>query len=76
MKQSPKSSGKRPKHCTPITSVYQITAQARNHGVTHQAVRDELFALVERGLLTVSKVGRSYAFRASESLNEELAKTD
>jgi len=57
-------------------TVYQITAHARSHGVTHQTARDDLFALAERGLLTVSKLGRSYAFRTEASLAEKLSKTD
>jgi len=57
-------------------SVYQITAHARSHGVTHQTARDDLFALVERGLLAVSKMGRSYAFRAEATLGEKLSKTN
>jgi len=57
-------------------TVYQITAHARSHGVTHQTARDDLFALAQRGLLTVSKVGRSYAFRAETALGEIVSHTN
>jgi len=57
-------------------TVYQITAHARSHRVTHQTARDDLFSLAERGLLTVSKAGRSYVFLASETLHEKLSKTN
>lgn len=52
---------------------YVIAAHQRSHGVTHQTARDDLFALVERGLLAVAKEGRIYVFRAASDLESRLA---
>jgi len=52
-------------------STYQITAHARSHGVTHQTARDDLFALVEHGWLSVAKHGRSYQFRPAAALPQK-----
>lgn len=57
------------------TTRYLINAHRNSHGVSHQTARDDLFDLVERGLLTVSKAGgRSYTFRATQDLSEKLGK--
>ena len=53
---------------------YLIRAHQRSHGVTHQTARDDLFDLVDRGLLVVKKVGRAYRFRAPGDLSEKLGK--
>jgi Fic family protein len=53
---------------------YLIGAHQRSHGVTHQTARDDLFDLVQRGLLVVHKTGRSYTFRAPHDLSEKLGK--
>jgi Fic family protein len=56
-------------------TVYQVGAHQRSHGVTHQTARDDLFDLVERGLLVLlRKVGRAYRFRAPEDLGDKLGK--
>jgi len=55
-----------------LDTIYQIVAHQRAHGVTHQTARDDLFDLVNRGLLTVRKSGRSYLFRAPSDLAERL----
>lgn len=51
---------------------YLIGAHQRSHGVTHQTARDDLFDLVERGLITVRKLGRTYHFRAPNDLRNKL----
>jgi Fic family protein len=53
---------------------YVIGVHQRSHAVTHQTARDDLFALVERGLLTVRKHGRGYRFRAPGDLGDKLGK--
>lgn len=55
-------------------ALYQIGAHQRSHNVTHQTARDDLFDLVERGLLTVKKIGRSYRFQVPRDLGEKLGK--
>ncbi len=44
---------------------YVIAGHQRSHGVTHQTARDDLFGLVRRSLLTVSREGRTYRFSAA-----------
>lgn len=46
-------------------TTYVIAGHQRGHGVTHQTARDDLFDLVRRGLLAVSREGRIYRFRAA-----------
>jgi hypothetical protein len=41
---------------------YQISSHQRSHGVTHQTARDDLFDLVRRDLLQVSRESRRYVF--------------
>lgn len=53
---------------------YLIAAHQRSHGVTHQTARDDLFGLVEQGLLTVRQLGRGYRFRAPNDLGDKLGK--
>ena len=53
---------------------YIIAGHQRSHGVAFQTARDDLFGLVERGLLTVQKEGRQNVFRAPADLGEKLAK--
>lgn len=53
---------------------YMIGAHQRSHGVTHQTAREDLFDLVDRGLMTFSREGRSYVFRAPRDLEDKLAK--
>lgn len=53
---------------------YLIGAHQRSHDVTHQTARDDLFGLVDRGLLNFTRVGRGYVFRALGDLEEKLAK--
>jgi Fic family protein len=45
-------------------TTYVIAGHQRSHGVTHQTARDDLFDLVRRGLLAVSRERRIYRFRA------------
>ncbi|MBI5380708.1 MAG: Fic family protein [Opitutae bacterium] len=51
---------------------YVIVAHQRSHNVTHQTARDDLFDLVQRGLLTVRRDGRSYVFLAPADLAARL----
>jgi Fic family protein len=44
---------------------YVIAGHQRSHGVTHQTARDDLFDLVKRGLLSVTREGRTYRFHAA-----------
>lgn len=53
---------------------YQIGVHQRSHGVTHQTARDDLFDLVERGLLIMNKLGRGYRFRVPADLGDKLGK--
>ncbi|MFT3830502.1 MAG: Fic family protein [Opitutaceae bacterium] len=53
---------------------YVIAGHQRSHGVTHQTARDDLFALVERGLLALRKEGRIYTFHAVSDLAEKLGR--
>lgn len=53
---------------------YIIEGHRRSHNVTFQTARTDLFALVQRGLLTVKKEGRTNIFRAPTDLGDKLAK--
>lgn len=53
---------------------YLIGAHQRSHAVTHQTARDDLFDLVERGLLVARRTGRAYRFRAPGDLGKRLGK--
>jgi len=53
---------------------YIIEGHRRSHGISFQTARDDLFGLVEKGLLTVRKEGRTNIFRAPTDLGEKLAK--
>jgi Fic family protein len=55
-------------------TLYLISAHQRSHGVTHQTARDDLFGLVDRGLLLASKDGRRYQFRITPNLGEKIDK--
>ena len=57
----------------PVTR-YLIVAHQHSHSVTHQTARDDLFDLVQRGLLTVRKEGRTYVFFAPTDLGDKLGK--
>ena len=54
-------------------TVYQIGAHQRSHAVTHQTARDDLFDLVDRGLMSRTKQGRTYCFRTLPDLRDRLA---
>lgn len=53
---------------------YIIEGHRRSHGVAFQTARDDLFDLVERGLLTVRKEGRGNAFYPPTDLSEKLSR--
>ncbi|HVS51774.1 MAG TPA: Fic family protein [Opitutaceae bacterium] len=53
---------------------YVIEGHRRSHGVAFQTARDDLFDLVERGLLVARKEGRTNAFYAPADLSEKLAR--
>lgn len=52
---------------------YLIEGHRRSHNVAFQTARDDLFSLVERGLLTVQKERRSNVFRAPRDLGDKLS---
>ncbi len=52
---------------------YIIQGHRQSHNVSFQTARDDLFDLVERGLLTVSKEGRTNIFRTPSDLGEKLS---
>jgi len=49
-------------------TVFGIARHQHSHGVTHQTARDDLFDLVRRDLLTVTRERRIYRFRAAADL--------
>ena len=51
---------------------YGIARHQHSHGVTHQTARDDLFDLVRRDLLTVTRERRVYVFRPAEGLPARL----
>jgi Fic family protein len=53
---------------------YVIASHQHSHDVSHQTARNDLFDLVEHGLLSVRRVGRTYYFRAVADLAEKLGK--
>ena len=53
---------------------YLITGHQRSHNVTHQTASNDLYDLVERGLLTVLPTGRPRIFLAKSDLAEKLAR--
>ena len=55
----------------PLTD-YTIVGHQQSHRVTHQTARDDLFDLVERGMLSVRKQGRGYRFKALSDLADKL----
>ncbi len=55
---------------------YTINAHKAYHGVVYQTARTDLLDLQDRGLLTVSKVGRMWVFTAPTDLETRLTGTD
>jgi Fic family protein len=51
---------------------YVIAGHQRSHDVTHQTARDDLFDLVRRDLLSVSREKRVYVFRVLPELPRRL----
>ncbi len=51
---------------------YTFRAHAASHAVTHETARTDILPLVERGLLTRSRAGRSYVFTAPADLSQRL----
>jgi Fic family protein len=51
---------------------FGIARHQHSHGVTHQTARDDLFALVRRDLLTVTRERRVYVFRPATDLAARL----
>lgn len=54
------------------TARYLIEGHRRSHAVTFPTARNDLFNLVERGLLTVTKEGRFNVFRPVTDLQDKL----
>jgi Fic family protein len=55
-------------------TTYLVMSHMRSHGVSHQTARDDLFGLVKKSLLVVSRAGRSYNFHAASDVRQRLAK--
>jgi Fic family protein len=53
-------------------TLYLISAHQRSHGVSYQTARDDLFDLVDLGLLLQGKEGRRYNFRAPPDLADRI----
>jgi Fic family protein len=53
---------------------YLIGGHGQSHGVTFQTARTDLFDLVARGLLIVSKEGRRHVFHAPADLGDKLSR--
>ncbi len=53
---------------------YVIEGHRRSHNISFQTARDDLFDLVERGLLTMRKEGRTTAFYSPKDLGDKLSK--
>ena len=51
---------------------YSIARHQHSHGVTHQTARDDLFDLVRREFLTVTREQRVYVFRPADGLQTRL----
>ena len=47
---------------------YTLTSHAASHSVTHETARNDLLALVEKGLLERARVGRRHVFSAAPNL--------
>jgi Fic family protein len=54
---------------------YSFKSHASSHNVTHETARNDLGQLVDSGLLSQRKVGRSYEFTPPAELPDLLAKT-
>lgn len=53
---------------------YTFHSHAASHGVTHEAARNDLLALVASGLLSQARVGRRYVFSAAPDLGDRLSR--
>lgn len=51
---------------------YTINSHAMSHGVTHESARLDLVSLVQRGLLTRRRVGRSFHFAPVPDLADRI----
>lgn len=51
---------------------YTIEGHRRSHNVVYQTARTDLLGLVDLGILLKVKIGRSFVFLASESLQDKL----
>jgi Fic family protein len=54
---------------------YTIASLARSHNVTHEAARLDLLALMRRGLLDRTRIGRKYSFSPVPHLESKLSDT-
>ncbi|GAB5562591.1 MAG: hypothetical protein SynsKO_42380 [Synoicihabitans sp.] len=56
------------------TTRYTIVGHEESHRISHQTARNDLFNLVEKGLLLLGpKRGRAYTFRSPTDLTEKLS---
>jgi Fic family protein len=53
---------------------YTFQSHVASHGVTHETARNDLLALVEKGLLQRARVGRRHVFSAAPDLADLLAR--
>lgn len=51
---------------------YTVASHQTRHGVVHQTARTDLYDLERRGLMTRSKVGRTFYFTPAENLEKAL----
>ena len=56
--------------------IYTIYVHQRTHQVSYQTARNDLFALVGKKYLTISKSGRTFEFSPSEKLSKILQMND
>lgn len=54
--------------------IYSFQTHSASHTVTHETARNDLLALVEKGLLERHRVGRRHTFTAHPQLTERLKK--
>ena len=52
---------------------YTMKSHQTSHGVSYQTAHNDLFRLEERGLLSVSRIGRTYQFSPVKDIQDKLA---
>ena len=54
--------------------IYTFQGHAASHNVTHETARNDLLALVEKGLLERHRVGRRHSFTPHPRLGDRVKK--